>query len=67
MYPNLRAEVARKGLTMKELAKRIGIGESTMNQKLNGKYAFTLDEAVLIRDVLEVDIPLDVLFEKVAA
>ena len=67
MYPNLRAEVARKGMTMKELAKKIGIGESTMMQKLSGKYAFTLDEAFKIREVLEVDLSIDVLFEKAAA
>ena len=52
---------------MKELAKKIGIGESTMMQKLSGKYAFTLDEAFKIREVLEVDLSIDVLFEKAAA
>lgn len=64
MFPNLRAEMTRKGFSVKELARKIGIGESTLHQKLNGSYSFTLDEALMIRAVLDVDMTIDFLFEK---
>ena len=64
MYPNLRAEAARKKMSFGTLAEKIGIAKSSMFNKLNGTYHFTLEEAEKIRQALDVDIPLDVLFER---
>lgn len=69
MYPNLKAEFARKDLTLekvvKELAKRdFKMTISTLSQKLNGKYPLTLDEAKAIKAITGVDIPLEILFEE---
>lgn len=64
MYPNLRAELARKNMTYQELAKILGIAESTMSLKVNGKYDFTLDECQTIKKAINVDVPLEELFEK---
>lgn len=63
MYPNLRAEMARKKITASELAEKLGITISTMSIKLNGKSDFTLKEALKIRAILEADMPIEVLFE----
>lgn len=64
MYPTLRAELARKGMTMKSIAKKIGIAESTLSLKFNGKFDFTLAEAENIKKEIGVDMPLEELFEK---
>lgn len=40
------------------------MAESTLCGKLKGKFPFNFDEAECIRKVLDVDIPLEVLFER---
>lgn len=72
MFPNLRAEMARKNITIRklhELLNEIGvkISLSQLSLKLSGKYELTLPEADAIRNVLEIDIPLEVLFERKGA
>lgn len=37
MFPNLNAELARKGIKTKDLAVRINISEKTANNKLSGR------------------------------
>lgn len=65
MYPNLKAEFARLGLTLGEVAPVLNMSVPTLSLKMNGKYAFTLNEAKsLKKDVLKTDIPLEVLFEE---
>lgn len=64
MYPNLRAEMARKNITGYELAEKIGITNGTFSTKFNGKSEFTLDEAFKIKGVLETDLTIEVLFAK---
>ena len=69
MYPNYEAERARKGLTLEkiviELEKR-GIKRTvpTLSLKLNGKYSLTLNEAKALKEIVETDLPIDVLFEE---
>lgn len=63
MYPNLRAEMARKKMTGAELAKAIGVNTGTFSQKFNGKTDFGLVEARAIKAVLGTDLPIEVLFE----
>lgn len=67
MYPNIRAELVRKGKTLTELAEYLGISLGTLSAKMNGKFDFTFLEAVNTKRFLAVDIPLEVLFERVAA
>lgn len=64
MFRNLRAEMARVGMTGKELAKEIGITNSTFSTKMNGKALFSLDEAFKIKKALRSRLSLDVLFER---
>jgi transcriptional regulator with XRE-family HTH domain len=62
MFRNLDAELKRKGMTRGDLAKAMNITPSTMSMKLNGKSGLTLKEALRIKDILNVDIPIEQLF-----
>lgn len=64
MYPNLKAELARVNMSMKDLAKAIDMPYSTLVDKVAGRSEFTFQEAVDIRKAIGVDIPLDELFKK---
>lgn len=69
MFPNLKAEIARKNLTLadivKELRKRgFKTTVSTLSQKLNRKYEFTVKEAKALKAILGTDLPIDELFEE---
>lgn len=64
MYPNLKAELARVSMSMKDLAKAIDMPYSTLVDKVAGRSEFTFQEAVDIRNAIGVDIPLDELFKK---
>lgn len=66
MFPNLRAEMARKNLNALSLAEKTGIANSTLADKLSGKTVISLDQAIAIKNALGVDMPLEVLFEKEA-
>lgn len=65
MYRNLRAEIVRAGLTIKEIAMRIGISERSLRNKINGKTEFTLSEAIKIRKIVNKNMSLEELFESV--
>ena len=64
LYPNLRAELARKGIKLEELAHSLNITLGTLSQKLNGKYPVMLNEAKQIKKVIGTDLPLETLFSK---
>lgn len=40
----LKAKIAERGLTMKELAENISISSSTFSQKVSGKVKFSQDD-----------------------
>lgn len=64
MFRNLSAEMARQGYTIGKLANALGITPGTLSQKLNGKSELTLRQAADIKRILQVDLPLEVLFER---
>lgn len=47
-YSNLRAEMARKQITIIEMATYLGITRDTLGSKLAGKRTINLDEALRI-------------------
>lgn len=53
MYKNLKAEIARAGLTNPGLAGAIGVKYGTMWRLLNGMQEFRLGEMVAIQSELE--------------
>lgn len=64
MYPNLDAEMARKGIKRKDLANLFSGRIPTVSDKLNGKFPLLLEEAERIRNEFFPDLTLDYLFEK---
>lgn len=69
MYSNLRAEIARKNLTLEkivaELKKRnINITTAMLSLKLNGKYEIYLKEAKALKEIVETDLSIDILFQE---
>lgn len=53
MYKNLKAEIARAGLTNSEMADAIGVKYATLWRLLNGKRQWRLGEMTAIQSELE--------------
>lgn len=64
MYSNVKAELARRNLTVVDLSNMTGIRYQTLVDKINGKYPLTLDEAKKIKAALDVDIAIEELFAR---
>lgn len=62
MFPNLKAEMSRRGIILEDLAKLLNVTVPTVSMKLNGKAPLTLAEAKAIKNYIGVDIPLEELF-----
>lgn len=61
MFHNLNAELARRGVSTKELAEYLGVSGKTANNKLAGRTEFTLSEIKKIT-VLIPGVSIDYLF-----
>lgn len=59
----LKAEMARNGITQKELAKVVGISEKTFILKMK-KGVFGTDEAQIMIDFLHIQDPASIFFAK---
>lgn len=64
MYENLRAEMVRKKMTLSQVSERSGMTIQKMSSRINGRTPFTFDEALTIKHVIGVDMPLETLFQK---
>lgn len=62
MFKNLRAEMARKGITNLLIAKELGINPATVSEKLTKPGRLKLDEAQAIRDKWFPELTIDYLF-----
>lgn len=62
MYKALNVELAKNGLTKKDLARISGISYSSLLDKLNRRTSFTFDECVKIKRALNTSLPLEDLF-----
>lgn len=63
MYRNVRAEMARHGITLEKMGAAIGVSDSAMSQKLSGKCVITVEEAKKIRDFIDKNLSIEYLFE----
>lgn len=63
MYNNVKAELARKNMTMVDLSNKTGIRYQTLADKIRGDSILTVEEARKIKKALGVDMPLEELFE----
>lgn len=66
MYPNFNAERARKGITLEAIADALGMTVPTVSLKLSGKSPITFAEAIKLKRIVGVDIPLEILFSEEA-
>jgi plasmid maintenance system antidote protein VapI len=64
VYPNLAAELARKGLKQKDLVPILNTRPATVSLKLNGKSPLLIDEAFKIQSTLFPELSLDYLFRR---
>ena len=64
MFNNLKAEMARKNLTVADLSESTGIRYQTLAGKLRGDSVLTVDEALKIKSALGVDMPFEELFNQ---
>lgn len=65
MFPNLSAELKRKGITYKAVAALIGCTEKSVQNKISGATEFTLSEVLAINENLFPEYELRYLFRKV--
>jgi hypothetical protein len=63
-YKNLRAEMARNGVTVGQLAASLGVRFATVSDKLNGRSRFFYDEATQIKKCFFSSCSLEYLFEQ---
>ena len=64
IYPNLRAEMARRNISIQCIAKAIETGRDTAGAKLSGKRRLFFEEAIAIMDTFFPDEDIRHLFEK---
>lgn len=64
MLKNLRAEMAREGVTMVDISKALGLRYATISDKINGKSRFYYDEAVRVKDLFFPDCTIEYLFKE---
>lgn len=63
MYPNLNAEMSRKKIEQKDLAKCISKGQDAISLKMNGKRCWLLDEVKAIRNTFFPNLTIEYLFK----
>jgi len=62
LYKNLKAEMARRGVMVKDIAELLNVRRSTASDKINGKFRFYYDEALKIKKEFFPDLDLEYLF-----
>lgn len=63
-YKNLKAEMARRYISVSDIAKAAGKSVSAISKNINGKGDLTVEEGLTIRDMFFADLSMDYLFEK---
>ena len=53
---NIRAEMARRRVTQKDLANILGIAQSRISARMSGKYSWQLDELIPVADALGISV-----------
>ena len=67
-YPNLEAEMARKGVTQKDIAELVGKSPETVNNWLRGRSGeFTVKASLLVKERLFPGHSIEYLFDEAPA
>lgn len=64
MYENVRVEMARKDLTILDIAKSIGMSRETLSRKLSGRSPLNLNEAFDIQQKCFPNVDIRALFKE---
>jgi len=59
----LKSYMALHGQTIVALAESVGLSSKTMSEKINGKADFTVKEAKLVTELLEIENPMEIFFD----
>lgn len=62
-YPNLRAEMARQGISIGRMAEMLSFNRDTLSRKLSRKSPLGLEEAFSIQQKLFPELDVNYLFE----
>ncbi len=62
MYPNLKAEMARNNIEIKEIMAATGKSRAAVSNNLNGRGSFSIDEAIKIKRSVFPSFSIDYLF-----
>lgn len=65
-FANLRAEMARKNISIQDIAKTLGVNRDTASGKLSRKRAINLDEAFVIERKLFPGYGVEYLFQELS-
>ena len=58
----LKAKIVENGLTQEELAEKLNISPTSLNNKINNKFPFNSDEMFRISDILKIKEPREIFF-----
>ena len=61
-YDKLKGRMVEKRVTQSEMAKKLNMNLSTLNAKLNKKREFTIGEAIIVCEALEIINPKEYFF-----
>lgn len=61
-YDKLKGKMKEKRISQAEMAEEIGITLQAFNQKVNGKRQFTIEEAIIISEKLDLENPMEYFF-----
>lgn len=61
-YTNLRSEMDKRGVTVTEISRGLGMRRATVSDKINGKFKFYYDEVKEIRERYFPDCEIEYLF-----
>lgn len=64
MFQNLRAELVKRNLDIRKLAKKMPISEISLYNKMSGTTEFKLNEMEIIKEALETEAPFEYLFKR---
>ncbi len=62
MYKNLVAEMAKKSIAKRTMAKHLNLCETTLQNKIKGKSSFNIEESFAIKERFFPDLELQYLF-----
>lgn len=63
-YLNLKAEMAKEGISIERISKLLGLHRNSVSNKINGSSSFTIEEAEKIHNEFFPEKKLLYLFEK---